>query len=171
MTLHSTLHAPTAGIRLVWPAAYTVVLDPGTSEQARIRNIGRERCLITLTIGLAFAAIAILRSSQPHDRPWPLAAVLLLTALAAAAARPGRRVVPASLVDVLAPLRGMVPSAPSEVQRLVWEASELIRTAEALDGAPGCGACAARVEAIKARLRMLAGAGAESLLVSSRRSA
>ncbi|WP_419707979.1 hypothetical protein [Promicromonospora sp. NFX87] len=83
MTLHSTLHAPTAGIRLVWPAAYTVVLDPGASEQARIRNIVRERCLIVLATGLAFTAIAILHSSQPHDRPWPLAAMLLLAALAA----------------------------------------------------------------------------------------
>ncbi|WP_454852243.1 hypothetical protein [Promicromonospora soli] len=155
MTRYHTLHAPAAGVRLAWPSATTIVIDPGPDERARIRNLARERYLLADAVLLSVAGLAILQRSQPHDRPWTLATGLLLGALACAAARPARRLVPPGLVDLLEPLRGVEPARPAEIHRLVWAAAVLIGTGETCDDTPTCPDCADRVEQIHAQLREL----------------
>lgn len=156
MTRHSTLHAPAAGIRLAWSSASTVVIDPGPDEHTRTSNLVRERCLVAVAVVLTVTGLVMLHSSKPYERPWLAAAALLLTTAVVIAARPRRRRVPASLVDLLDPMRASEPSEPSEIHRLVWEAAELIRSAEALDDAPACPACTDRLEKITVRLGVLA---------------
>ncbi|MFC8797124.1 hypothetical protein ACFT2C_05290 [Promicromonospora sp. NPDC057138] len=155
MTRYHTLHAPAAGVRLAWPSATTIVIDPGTDERARTRNLARERNLLAGAVLLSVAGLVILQRSQPHDRPWTLATGLLLGALACAAARPGRRVVPPALVDLLEPLRAVDPARPAEIHRLVWAAAVLIGISETSDDMPACPGCADRVEQIHAQLREL----------------
>ena len=155
MTRHHTLHAPAAGVRLAWPSATTIVIDPGPDERARTRNLARERYLLAGAVLLAVTGLVILQRSEPHDRPWTLATGLLLGALTCAAARPARRVVPPGLVDLLEPLRAVDPTHPAEIHRLVWAAALLIETSETCDDAPTCPDCADRVEQIHARLREL----------------
>ena len=154
MTRQHTLHAPAAGIRLAWPAATTVVLDPGPDEQTRTARLHRERASITLTAVLSMAGVVLLVRSEPFDGSWLVAAGFLLGALACHAIRPRRRTVPATLVDLLEPLRGNVPAEPAEIHRLVWEAADLTPAAESTD-TPACPACTRRVAQIMARLRAL----------------
>ncbi|MFJ3408316.1 hypothetical protein [Promicromonospora sp. NPDC090134] len=154
MTRHHTLHAPTAGIRLAWPTATTIVLDPGPDERARRRNLARERCFVTLGVLLSVVGVVLLVQSEPFDHSWLVAAGLLLGALACHAVRPRRRSVPAMLVDLLEPLRGNMPPEPAEIHRLVWEAAGLTPAAGSTD-TPDCPACARRVTQIMARLRAL----------------
>jgi hypothetical protein len=153
MTRRHTLHTPTAGIRLAVTTATTIVVDPGRNERARTRNLARERYLIAGAVVLSVAGLVMLRVSEPHDRPWTVATGFLLGALACRAARPGRRTVPAGLVDLLEPLRTTVPTRPGEIHRLVWEAADLL-AAGACAETP-YPQCARRVEQIHARLRVL----------------
>ncbi|PUB20843.1 hypothetical protein C8K30_11554 [Promicromonospora sp. AC04] len=166
MTRHHTLHAPVAGIRLAWPSATTIVLDPGPGERARTHNLARERYLLAGAVLMSVAGLVILQRSQPHDRPWTLAAGLLLGALACFAARPARRAVPPGLVELLEPLRALDPARPAEIHRLVWEAADLIETGETCDNTPACPDCADRVEQIHARLCELTRPGGPSGLHS-----
>ncbi|MFC8796975.1 hypothetical protein ACFT2C_04535 [Promicromonospora sp. NPDC057138] len=154
MTRHHTLHSPAAGIRLVWPVAITVVLDPGSDERARTGHLNRERYLVALAVLLSAVGVVVLVRSEPFDSSWLVAAVLLLSALACHAIRPRRRTVPAGLVDLLEPLRGVVPTEPAEIHRLVWEAADLTAAAGDTDR-PSCPICARRVAQIVARLRAL----------------
>lgn len=154
MTRQHTLHAPAAGIRLAWPAATTVVLDPGPDERTRTARLHRERASITLAAALSTAGVVLLVRSEPFDGSWLVAAGLLLGALACHAIRPRRRSVPAMLVDLLEPLRGNVPTEPAEIHRLVWEAADLTSATGNTD-TPTCPACARRVTQIMARLRAL----------------
>lgn len=153
MTRYRTLHAPYAGIRLAWPIASPVVVDPGPDEHARRRNIARERYLVTGAVVLTMASLVLLLQPRPQGGAWEVAA-LLLGSLMSAAARPGRRVVPASLVDLLDSLRATLPTRSGEIHRLVWEASDLI-AASARPDTPSCPDCERRIEQISARLHVL----------------
>ncbi|MFI8528274.1 hypothetical protein ACIGB8_27705 [Promicromonospora sukumoe] len=154
MTRQHTLHAPTAGIRLAWPTATTIVVDPGPDEHARNRNLGRERYLVALGLVLSGVGVVLLVRSEPFDNSWLVAAGLLLDALACHAIRPRRRTVPSMLVDLLEPLRGNVPTEPAEIHRLVWEAAELTSATENAN-TQTCPTCAGRLTQITARLRAL----------------
>lgn len=154
MTRLPTLHAPAAGIRLVWPAAITVVLDPGSDERARTGHLKRERYLVSSAVLLSGAGVVFLVRSEPFDISWLVAAGLLLSALACHAIRPRRRTVPAGLVDLLEPLRGVMPTEPAEIHRLVWEAADLTAATGDTD-TPSCPICAHRVAQIESRLRAL----------------
>ncbi|GAA4708116.1 hypothetical protein APR04_003901 [Promicromonospora umidemergens] len=155
MTCQHTLHVPAAGIRLAWSSATTIVIDPGPDENARTRNLARERCLLTGAVVLSLAGLVILQGSQPDERPWILAAGLLLSALACAAARPGQRAVPPGLVELLEPLRVIDPLHPGEIHRLVWEAAGLIETTTRRGDMPTCSHCADRIDQIHALLHVL----------------
>lgn len=154
MTRYRTLHAPAAGIRLAWPAAITVVIDPGPDEHTRTRNLAREHHLVALGVALSVVGLVFLVRSEPFDSSWLVATGLLLGALACRPLRPRRRTVPARLVDLLEPLRGVMPTELGVIHRLVWEAADLTATAEDPD-TPSCPICAHRVAQIMARLRAL----------------
>ncbi|PUB32595.1 hypothetical protein C8K30_1011121 [Promicromonospora sp. AC04] len=154
MTRHHTLHAPKAGIRLAVTTASTIVLDPGPDEHARRHNLARERLLLAAAVVMTVVSMYLLRTSEPHERPWTLAAGLLLAALACHAARPAHRTVPASLLEVLEPLRTTTPAQPGQVQQLVWEACDLM-AAEARPDTPSCPSCVDRIAQIQAHLRTL----------------
>ncbi|MFD2024021.1 MULTISPECIES: hypothetical protein [Promicromonospora] len=154
MTRRHTLHAPAAGIRLAVTTGTTIVLDPGPDERARRRNLTRERLLTAGVVVLTVVSVELLRTSESHDRPWTLAAGLLLSAAVCHAARPGRRTVPGVLVDVLEPLRATLPARPGEIHRLVWEAVGLI-SAEASGQTPFPESGGHLGEQIHARLRVL----------------
>ncbi|WP_454859638.1 hypothetical protein [Promicromonospora soli] len=153
MARRHTLHAPASGIRLAVTTGTTIVLDPGPDERARRRNLAREHLLTTGAVVLTMVGVELLRTSESHDRPWTVAAALLLGALVCDAVRPGRRTVPGVLVDVLEPLRTTVPARPGEIHRLVWDAAGLI-SAEAYAQTP-CPEHGRYVEPIHARLRVL----------------
>jgi hypothetical protein len=155
MSRHHTLHAPDAGIYIAWTSATTNVIDPGTSERIRTRNLARERYLVVGAGVLSVVGLVILQQSQPHDRPWTELAGLLLGALACTAARPGRRMVPAGVVDLLEPLRTAQPRKPAEVHRLVWEAAGLIETTTRRGDMPAGPHCADRIDQIHALLPVL----------------
>lgn len=153
MTRQHTLHAPTAGIRLAWPQATTIVLDPGPDECARTDNLSRERYLVALGVVLSGIGVVLLVRSEPFDNSWLVAAGSLLLALVCQALRPRRRTVPAGLVDLLEPLRATAPAEPGVIQRLVWEAADLT-SAQDTD-TPSCPLCARRVAQIRVRLQAL----------------
>ena len=153
MTRRHTLHAPTAGIRLSITTATTIVLDPGRDERARNRNLARERYLIAGAVVLSVAGLVLLWTSEPHDRPWAVAAGLLLGALTCRALQPGRRTLPAGLVDLLEPLRTALPTQPGEIHRLVWDAADAL--AAGTRGETPCSDCAHRIDQIHARLSAL----------------
>jgi hypothetical protein len=155
MTRQHTLHAPAAGIRLAWSSATTIVIDPGHDEHARTRNLARERYLLAGAVVLSVFGLVILQGSQPHERPWPLAAGLMLGALACTAARPGQRCMPPGLVDLLEPLRVIDPVHPGEIHRLAWEAAGLIETTTRRGDMSTCPQCADRIDQIHALLRGL----------------
>ncbi len=151
MTHHHTLHAPTAGIRLTWPTATTIVLDPGPDERTRTARLNRERYLVTLGVLLSVMGTVLLVRSEPFDSSWLVAAGLLLGALTSHTIRPRRRTVPPPLVDLLEPLRGNIPTEPAEIHRLVWEAADLTPATDT----PTCPLCARRITQIMTRLRAL----------------
>ncbi|WP_419703030.1 hypothetical protein [Promicromonospora sp. NFX87] len=155
MARHHTLHAPAAGIRLAWPAATTIVIDPGPDERTRTRNLAREHYLVTLGVMLSAVSLVLLLRFEPFARSWLAAAGLLLSALACHALRPQQRAVPAWLVDLLEPLRGVVPTESVEIHRLTWEAADL--TAPTGNTDTPCPTRARRLAQITNQLRELTG--------------
>lgn len=155
MSRHHTLHAPAAGIRLVWLWGDTIVIDPGRDEHARTRHLARERYLLGAAVLASVAGLVVLQGTQPSDPPWAVAGALFLGAVGCAAIRSGRRAVPPGLVDLLEPLRTTVPAGAGEIHRLVWEAAGLIATTEVCDGRTACPDCANRIDQICARLLVL----------------
>lgn len=153
MTRRHTLHAPAAGIRLAVTTSTTIVLDPGPDERARRRNLTRERLLTTGVVVLTVVSVELLRTSESHDRPWTVAAGLLLGALICNTVRPARRTVPGTLVDVLEPLRTTVPARPGEIHRLVWDAAGLISAKTSPQTL--CPERGSHLEQVLARLRVL----------------
>lgn len=129
MARRYTLNAPAAGICLAWPAAVTVVLDPGTDETSGRHNLVREYLLVACAVVLSLTALAILARSEPGDRPWEMTGGLLASTWACHLARPARRAVPAELVELLEPLRTRTPARPGQIHRLVWDAASLLAQA------------------------------------------
>lgn len=156
MTRHHTLHAPAAGIRLAWPAATTIVIDPGPDERTRARNLAREHYLVAFGVVLSAVGLVLLIRSEPFSRSWLEVAGLLLSALVCHTLRPQQRTVPPRLVDHLEPLRSVVPTESAEIHRLTWEAADLT-AATGNTGTPSCPTCARRLAQITNKLRELTG--------------